>query len=123
MFILSLAQHIEKGDHSHKVLHQHLMVHLQTCPGWICVVAFYSALHYVDAYLLKKHGKQNENHEDQNNDVSNLIQEIEVEYLSLYNHGRATRYDKMRNLPEVGDAKDAVEKDLERIREYLFGYI
>lgn len=123
MFFLSLAQHIEKGNYNHRVLHQHLMAHLETCPGWICVVAFYSALHYVDAYLLKKHGKRNANHENRNSDVSNFLRDIEVEYMSLYNHGKATRYDKMRNLPEVGDANYAVEKDLERIREYLLGQI
>lgn len=85
-------------------------------------MAFYSALHYVDAYLLRRHGIRRIHHEERNADVSQLIREIEEEYLRLYNYGNNARYDKMRNLPDEEDSEQAATKDLLKIQEYILGF-
>lgn len=121
MFTLNFNEHIEKGNHNHRVLHHYFLKHIKTCPGWICIIAFYSALHYVDAFLLRKHGKHNLHHEERNSDVSILIPDIDVEYLRLYNYGNVARYDKMRNMPDEEDAEKAVHEDLSRIHDYVLG--
>lgn len=121
MFILSIKEHIEKAEYNNRVLHSYFLKYLKMCPGWICIIAFYSALHYVDAYLLRKHSKHNENHEERNTDVSILLSEIDDEYLRLYNYGKTSRYDKMRNMPDSEDAANAVNEDLLKIREYILG--
>ena len=123
MFILNSDEHIEKGEYNSRVLHKYFLQHLKTCPGWICIIAFYSALHYVDAYLIRKHGKTNIHHEERNRDVSILIPNIDVEYKRLYDYGNAARYDKMKNMPDDEDANNAVNEDLPRIREHLLGQL
>lgn len=123
MFILNYKEHIIKADYNYKILHEHFVQDIKDCPGWVCIIAFYSALHYVDAYLLKKHGIRSEHHDVRNRDVSIHLSEIYVEYLALYNYGKAARYDKMKNLPDEGDALCTVDKDLPRIQEIICGYL
>ncbi len=122
MFILNYREHVEKADYNNKVLHKYFYKYHKKCPGWICVMAFYSALHYVDAYLLRRHGIRRIHHEERNADVSQLIREIEEEYLRLYNYGNNARYDKMRNLPDEEDSEQAATKDLLKIQEYILGF-
>jgi len=122
MFILNFKEHIAKADYNNMVLQKYFYKYHKDCPGWICIMAFYSALHYVDAYLVRKHNKHHSHHIERNNDVSDLIREIEEEYLRLYDYGKSARYDRMRNLPDEEDSKKAVTEDLPRIQEYILGF-
>jgi len=47
------------------------------------------------------------------------MQEIESEYLNLYDLGRNSRYGSLGDMPDTDEAKQAVEIDLPRIEEFV----
>jgi len=95
-------------------------------PDWVSTIAFYSALHFVDAYLAKEYGLHYQNHEERNIAVSNihpLSQEISLEYLRLYELGLNSRYGSIEDNPEPGEARDAVNRELARIEEWVLSHL
>jgi hypothetical protein len=86
---------------------------------WVSVVGFYSALHYVDAYLIARHGIHRIHHEERNTDVSTLMEDIKTAYLNLYDLGKNSRYGSLEDMPSVDDVTSAVNFDLPRIEEFV----
>lgn len=91
-------------------------------PDWVSVVAFYSALHYVEAYLAMM-GIHRIHHEERNRDVSMLMQDIENEYLNLYDLSRNSRYQSIGDMPSVAEARESVNSDLTRIEDFVRSHI
>lgn len=123
MFILNPDEHIKKAEKNFSYIQNIFKKHCNECPDWVCVVSFYSALHYVCAILLKQNNVRKTHHEERNQQVSLLHPEIEIEYLGLYDHGRNARYDKISNSPESGDAEYAITHSLPRIRDYVLSRV
>ena len=119
MYILSPDEHIKKADLFFAQIEKIFAKYSVQCPDWVCVVSFYSALHYVSAALLKNHSIQEKNHVERNYKVSLHLREIYIEYFELYNNGKNARYDKIKNSPEVSDAEYAITFCLPKIREYV----
>jgi hypothetical protein len=115
---LDVTQHIDKADRNKDFLNKYLLAFLGQYQDWVSVVGFYSALHYVEA-LLAEHGIHRIHHQERNTDVSTLMEEIENEYLNLYDLGRNSRYGSLTDIPSVDDVASAVKIDLPRIEEYI----
>jgi hypothetical protein len=111
-------QHLEKADRNRDFITKCLLNLVEDYPDWVSVVAFYSALHYVDA-LLAIHNLHRNHHEERNRDVSLTMQEIQNEYLNLYDLGRNSRYGRVSDMPSVDEAKQALNIDLPRIEDFV----
>jgi len=73
---------------------------------WEIVTLFYSAVHYIDSYLDRKHGINTIfNHKERNDFVKTLISRIERTYRLLYHLSQDARYDCTIRMSEVNKAK------------------
>jgi hypothetical protein len=115
---VNATQHLEKADRNKDFLSTSLLNFVDRYPDWVSVVAFYSALHYVEA-IFATHGLHYEHHEDRNRQVSLLLQEIENEYLNLYDLGRNSRYGSIGDIPSEDEARQAANIDLSEIEEFV----
>jgi len=115
---LQVNQHLQKADRNRDFVIKCLLSLVEIYPDWVSVVAFYSALHYVDAFLAI-HGLHWDNHQERNRDVSLLMPEIQNEYLNLYDLGRNSRYGRIEDMPSVDDVKQALNIDLPRIEDFV----
>lgn len=115
---MNTAQHIQKADRNRDFLLESLLDFVDIYPDWVSVVGFYSALHYVEA-ILATYGLHYEHHSDRNRQVSSLLQEIENEYLNLYDLARNSRYGRIDDAPSEDEARDAVNIDLHTIEEFV----
>jgi len=88
-------------------------------PDWISVVAFYSALHFVDAYLISKHGLHLIHHEERDQAVAIHMGEVYSEYHRLYDLGFRSRYLRIEDNPTVEEAMEAVTLELQRVEELV----
>lgn len=115
---MNTAQHIQKAERNQRFVTETLMSFLHNYPDWVSVVAFYSALHYVEA-ILATYNLHFEHHVERNRQVSLLLQDIESEYLNLYDLARNARYGRIGDAPSEGDAEQAVNTDLPTIEEFV----
>lgn len=67
--MLNVKDCLKKAKRNKKFVLQKLIKIIDTYPDWVTVVAFYSALHFVDAHLLQHHGIQREHHEDREREM------------------------------------------------------
>ena len=104
----------EKHVHQSKqLIAQRSLSHLQAAEtrsqhaDWIVTLAFYKALHAVDSYLADfdihptRHGGDN----GRNDSVRNRLQDIYVQYATLYNASQNARYEDFtyENKPQEVD--------------------
>lgn len=115
---MNTAQHIQKAERNQRFVSESLMDFLGNYPDWVSVVAFYSALHYVEA-ILATHNLHYKHHEDRNRQVSLLLQEIENQYLNLYDLAKNARYGRIGDAPSEDEAGQAVNTDLPAIEEFV----
>jgi len=84
---------------------------------WEITAVFYSALHLIDAYLLKNHGARPHKHKDRFEKISLFLQPIYNEYDNLYTLSLRSRYlvkhdhlkepEKVENIePTIVDSKE-----------------
>ena len=59
---------------------------------WAAVAIFYTAMHYVDAFLATEGYREFENHGERNKKVEELLDPISHFYLPLYEAARNARY-------------------------------
>lgn len=88
-------------------------------PDWVSVVAFYSALHFVDAYLLLKHGLHYDHHAERDRAVALHMREVYAEYHRLYDLSFRSRYKKVEDNPSPEEANQAVTLELYRVEEFV----
>lgn len=89
------------------------------CPDWVSIVAFYTALHFVEAFLKKNHNLDFEHHEERHRFMSNSLPEIFQVYYRLYDLGFSARYGSVNDAPTCDEAVSAVEYDLAEVEEYV----
>lgn len=119
MFRLSPQAHLKKAEHNKNFVINRLMALADKFPDWVSTVAFYSALHFVDAYLVRKHNLHHEDHEERNRDVDIHLHEIALEYKRLYELGLNSRYGSIKDHPKPEEAKDAVSIELAKIEQFV----
>ena len=84
--------------------------------GWVAVVLFYSAVHYVNAYLWERYHFQPTNHQERTYGVhhDSAITACRGEYDQFRNQGFDARYAEWFNLPEP-DARRLLEVELRAV--------
>lgn len=87
---------------------------------WEVITLFYSAMHFVDLYLLKHHNLKFSSHMERKRAVKrHLPQGIRNEYVGLYNYSRDARYIRDISLKVRTEA----EKKYNIIRQYILANI
>lgn len=108
-----------KAERNKAFLLGSLMEIIQNCPDWISVVAFYTALHFVEAYLKKNHNLNFEHHEERHSFMSNFLPEIFNQYYHLYDLGFSSRYKSVKDAPTCDEAESAIKYDLAEVEEFV----
>ena len=88
-------------------------------PDWVVTVAFYTALHMIDAHFARtgQAGSHFRKHNERNTAVANRLQSIADIYMGLYLASRRARYEC--RLPPPGDA----EQDLQDYYEPVISHM
>jgi len=123
MFRLRPKAHLEKAERNKDFVINRLMALADKFPEWVSTVAFYSALHFVAAYLVKEHGLHFKDHEERNKAVVLHLGEITLEYERLYDLALNSRYGSIKDNPEPGEAEDAVRIELARIEDFVRSHL
>lgn len=116
---MNFKSHIVKAEQNKGFLHKYLLKIIENCPDWVTVVAFYSALHFAEAFLKKNHNLDFEHHEERHVAMSNLMRDIFPVYYRLYDLSVNARYKSMEDAPTCEEAQSAVEFDLAQVEEYI----
>lgn len=90
---------------------------------WNITVTFYEALHYVDAYFMRKLGSKPNTHEARDRFVDATLKPIVGAYHQLKSRSRNARYEtpfsQLKDPAERKRARELREKHLEEIKAYL----
>jgi hypothetical protein len=89
------------------------------CPDWVSVVAFYSALHFVEAYMKRRHGLDFKHHEERLSFMSINVPEIFSVYQRLYDMGFDSRYRSLQDAPSCEEAKSVVKFELADVEKFV----
>jgi len=108
-----------KAERNKNLLLNFLMKIIRECPDWVSVVAFYTALHFVEAFLQKNHGLDFEHHEERHTFMSNYLPEIFNAYYHLYDLGFSARYKSINDAPTCDEADSAVKYDLADVERFI----
>lgn len=119
MFRLRPKAHLKKAELNKDFAINHLLALADKFPEWVSIVAFYSALHFVSAYLVKEHGLYFEDHEERNRAVSFHLGAIDIEYKRLYDLCLNSRYGSIKDNPKPDEAKDAVNIELTKVEHFV----
>lgn len=121
---MNVKPHLLKAERNKKFLFEHLVKILEKCPDWISIVAFYSALHFIEAFLRRNFGLDFERHEERHRFLSqNVPKEIFSAYYRLYDLGFNSRYKSIKDTPTFDEAKSAVEYDLADVENFVMSRI
>jgi len=115
-------EHLEKAKRNKEILFNHLLQFIERCPEWITVVAFYSALHFVDAYFAKL-GLHFQHHQERNREVEYSLPDIFLAYYRLYDLGVNSRYGCIKDNPTSEEAKDVIKEDLPKVVKFIQGLV
>ena len=116
---MNVKPHLLKAERNKKFLLEYLTKILDKCPDWVTIVAFYSALHFVEAYLKKNHGLDFEQHEERHTFMSQYVPEIFSAYYRLYDLGFSARYKSIKDAPTCDEADSAVRFDLIDVEKFV----
>lgn len=117
---MDVESHLLKAERNKQFLSHYLVKILKHCPDWVSVVAFYSALHFVEAFLKKNHGLDFEHHEERHRFLSNLIpQRVFSAYYRLYDLGFSARYKSIEDMPSSDEAESAFRYDLADVERFV----
>lgn len=87
-----LKDHLEKAESNQRFLNS-FDLYRTGFLDWAIVAIFYTALHYVDAYLASKgHVEIAGGHQERNSLVREQLSSIESQYMTLYWASRNARY-------------------------------
>lgn len=117
--MLNVKDCLKKGRSNKAFILQNSIKIIDEFPDWVAVVAFYSALHFVDAHLLKHHAIQREHHDEREKDVATHLVEIYPAYKRLFELGFRSRYLRVEDNPTPEEAKNAIEYELPEIENYV----
>jgi len=111
-------ENLIKARRNRQIILNHLLKLVAECPEWIAVIAFYSALHFVDAYYAKMN-IYFQRHVDRNKEVSNSLPDIFASYFKLYDISVNSRYGCVKDNPTVGEAENLVNEDLPVVADFI----
>ena len=117
--MLKVKECLKKANRNKSLVLQKLSRMIDTVPDWITVLSFYSALHFVDAHLLKHHDIQRENHEERERAVATLLTEIFPAYKRLFEMSFRSRYLRVEDNPTPDEADSAIKYDLPEIEKFV----
>jgi len=120
---MNVKAHLQKAERNKEFLLGHLMKILDKCPDWATIVAFYSALHFVEAFLKKNHGLDFKGHEERHIFMSQHLREVFSAYYRLYDLGFESRYKSIKDAPSYDEAKSAVRHDLDDVEKFVMSRI
>ena len=115
----TFEEHCEKRDKAESAQLALQKVNTEEHADWIVIIAFYQALHWVDAYLLSKEGCQPIGHKKRLKAVrrSAALRPIHGHFNNMYNASLHARYHSWQDyFPEV---KVILEKDLDAIVSHI----
>jgi hypothetical protein len=117
--------HIRKAEHNLRHLGD-LEQKLPVFPDWCITVAFYVALHYVEAFFAKKSiFPQDAVHEMRNRTINNSpepeLKKIQGRYLALYSRSKVARYNPQSHMFLAKDAPLFIRDGTQEIPK-LLGY-
>lgn len=116
---MNVTAHLLKAKRNKKILSKYLMQIIDKCPDWVAVVAFYTALHFVEAFLKRNHGINFKRHEERHTFMSEHVREIYPAYYRLYDLGFKARYKSIKDAPNFDDADSAVKYDLADVEKFV----
>ena len=109
--------HLQKADHNLRFVKTFNMDRTKFL-DWAAVAIFYTACHYVDAYLSTKGYFEFKNHGERNEKVEEHLAPIALHYLTLFKAGHDARYKPYR----IFNARDLIDYEithLAQIEEYI----
>lgn len=121
--MLGVNSCLEKAIRNKAFISKNLIQIIDKFPDWVSVVAFYSALHFVDAHLLKHHDIQREHHEEREKEVATHMSDIYPAYKRLFDMGFRSRYLSVKDNPTPVEAKSAIGFDLPEIESYVMQHM
>jgi len=87
--------HVDKAKHNEKHLND-VLKQVSLYPDWVVAVAFYVAVHYVEAYFTSTGLPEDQRHNVRNQVLSassdSRLRKIRGRYMALYNRSRFARY-------------------------------
>lgn len=116
---MNIDSHLSKANHNKIFLHKFLVRIVDKCPDWVSIVAFYSALHFVEAYIKRYHGLDFGHHEERHSFMSEYVPEIFSVYMHLYDLGFDSRYKSPKDAPSCDEAKSVVKYDLAEVEKFV----
>lgn len=84
--------HLRKAEHNNQLLNTFNFKRTRY-PDWLVVIIFYTALHYVDAYLATRGFVKISDHKERNRLVEKYLPSVIEEWWLLYDQSQAARYD------------------------------
>lgn len=120
---MNVKSHLLKAERNKKFLFEQLVKILDKCPDWVSIVAFYSALHFVEAYLKRNHDLDFAGHEERHTFMSQYVGEIFSVYYRLYDLGFKSRYKSIKDTPTCDEAESAVKFDLADVENFVMSRI
>ncbi len=90
----SPEQYIERAKRNQRFA-EHIDLNTTEFRDWVVTGYFYSALHWVDAYLVRENKKSEDGHAFRNTQTNNLkeLTPISRPYRKLYSYSRNVRYE------------------------------
>ena len=120
---MNVKPHLLKAERNKEFLSECLMKILDKCPEWVTIVAFYSALHFAEAFLKRNYGLDFEKHEERHTFMSQYVPEIFSPYYRLYDLGFSARYKSIKDAPTCDEADSAVRYDLPDVEKFVMSRI
>lgn len=120
---MDVGKHLAKATRNKHFLVNHLTGIIEKCPDWASVVAFYSALHFVDAYLKKQHNIDFAHHAERLRFMSVNVVEIYAAYSRLFDLGFDSRYKSVADMPCRDEVLSAINFDLKDVEEFVMSRI
>jgi len=87
----TIQEHIDKAEHNELMARS--LIHSDAVDyfDWVVISLFYSALHYVDAYLIRYHAEPR-SHEERREFIRSTRPGWDIEYRNLKDEGYNARY-------------------------------
>ena len=120
---MDATNHLAKAKRNKQFLIAHLTGIIEKCPDWASIVAFYSALHFVDAYLKKQYNLDFQHHAERLTFMSVNVIEIYAPYSRLFDYGFDSRYKSIADTPSYEEVKSAIDFDLKDVEEFVLSRI
>lgn len=114
----TVAEHIERAKRNQRFA-EYFDLDKTEFRDWVVTGYFYSALHWVDAYLVRENKKTDDGHSFRNTQINTdkVLTPISRPYRKLYSYSRNVRYDLIDFSPQ--QIRQDVTPKLNQIRAYL----